>query len=257
MIDSHCHLTYPQLASQFDGVLERARAAGVERMITIGTSVADAARAIALCRRHDHIRCAVGIHPHHSNEAAPGDIERLAEMEREPVVLALGEMGLDYHYDFSPRDVQRRIFEQQLELAAKAGRNVVIHSREAIDDTLAVLGELPAVPALFHCFTGTLAEARRILDRGFYIGITGVVTYKKSDELREVARMIPDDRLLVETDAPYLSPEPMRKQKVNEPALVMHTARFVADLRGVSSEQLDQITTANTAAFFKWPIQSF
>lgn len=253
MIDSHCHLTYEQLASQLDAVLARAAAVGVDRMLTIGTSIADARRAVTLCQTQPRIRCAIGIHPHHSAEATDDDLIALAELEPEDGVLALGEMGLDYHYDFSPRPRQKQVFIAQLELAKKRGRPIVIHCREAIDDCMQILRDFPGIPADFHCFTGTKSEARRILDAGYLIGLTGVVTYKRSDELREIATFIPADRLLVETDAPYLAPEPHRRQRVNEPALVIHAAALIAKLRGQSRPDFDQMTTRNTEEFFRWP----
>lgn len=252
MIDSHCHLTYTPLASQLEGVLERAAAAGVKRMVTIGTSVADAAKAIELCRGHANIRCAIGIHPHHSAEATAEDLAALPELARQPEVLALGEMGLDYHYDFSPRPRQREIFLHQLELAVRRQRPVVFHCREAIDDCLGILRDYPSLRGVFHCFTGSSAEARRILDAGHLIGLTGVVTFKKSEELREIVRFIPADRLLLETDAPYLAPEPLRRQKVNEPSLLVHTARVIAKLKGVALGELDRQTTEATEGFFGW-----
>jgi len=252
MLDSHCHLTYPQLASQIDAVLARAAEAGVVRMVTIGTSLDDAQRALALCQRHPHIRCAAGIHPHHAAEASEGWVQALRRIHEDPCVLAVGEMGLDYHYDFAPRDRQRQVFMQQLELARELGKPVIIHCREATDECLAVLADFPDIPAVFHCFTGSLDEARRVLDRGYLIGLTGVVTFKRSEELREVAAFVPAERLLVETDAPYLSPEPMRRQKVNEPALVVHTARALAVVRKQALEDIDRLTTDNALRFFRW-----
>lgn len=252
MIDSHCHLTYEQLHGQLEGVLSRAKAAGVSRIITIGTSAADAEKAIALCRRHENVRCAVGIHPHHAGEASEADLSALRRLEREPEVLALGEMGLDYHYDFAPRARQHEVFRAQLEHARQAGRPVVIHCREAVDDCLAIFDDFPDIWALFHCFTGTQAEARRILDRGYLIGFTGILTYRRSDELREVARFIPADQMVVETDAPYLSPEPVRKHKNNEPSFVVHTAAALARARGVTVEEVDRQTTENVLRFFRW-----
>jgi TatD DNase family protein len=252
MIDSHCHLTYDQLHAQLGGVLARAAAAGVTRMVTIGTSVTDARRALALCATHPHVRCAIGVHPHHSAEAAEGDIDTLRELERDPHVLALGEMGLDYHYDFSPRDVQKRVFAGQLQLARETKRPIVIHCREAVDDCLAIMDDFRDLLADFHCFTGTRDEARRILDRGHLIGFTGILTYKRSDELREIARLVPADRMLVETDAPYLSPEPVRRHKNNEPSFVVHTAAMLAKVRGTTVEEIDRITTENVRRFFRW-----
>jgi TatD DNase family protein len=202
MIDTHCHLTDPRLASQLDDVLARAAAAGVDRVITISTDLADAERCIAVCRERRQVRCVIGIHPHHAAEADPAELPRLRELQEDPAVAALGEMGLDYHYDFSPRQRQAEVFQQQLELAAELRRPVVIHCREAVDDTLAILRQFPDVPAVFHCFSGTVAEARRVLDAGYLIGFTGVVTFRKSEELRAAARLMTLDRMLDETDAP-------------------------------------------------------
>jgi TatD DNase family protein len=252
VIDSHCHLTYPQLHDRIDAVLEAAAAAGVERLITIGTSIADARVAIALCARYPQVRCAVGLHPHHAAEAGPDDLARLAELEGAAPVLALGEMGLDYHYDFAPRARQREVFLAQLALARRRRRPVVIHCREAVDDALAIMADFPEVPAVFHCFTGTLPEARRIIAAGYYLGFTGIVTFPRSTELREVATWVPADRYLVETDAPYLSPQPVRKVRTCEPAFVMHTARAVAAARGIALEELDRQTTANVARLLGW-----
>jgi TatD DNase family protein len=251
MIDTHCHLTYPQLYSQLEAVLLRAEEAQVQRTITVGTSLADAARAIELCRRFGQVRCVIGIHPHHAAEATRADVESLAAMQGQSEVVALGEMGLDYHYDFSPRPRQQEIFDAQLELARKTGRPIVIHCREAIDDCLGMLRGYPGMAAVFHCFTGTQEEARRILDRGHMMGFTGVVTFRKSQELREVARFVPGDRILLETDAPYLAPEPQRKQRVNEPSLLVHTADTMARLRGLSRQELDRVTTENAMRFFR------
>ncbi len=254
MIDSHCHLTYAPLAAQIDAVLARAAAAGVTRMITIGTSAADAQLAVELSCAHPNIRCAVGIHPHHAADAAEQDLLAIEKTARRPEVLALGEMGLDYHYDFSPRPRQQEVFHRQLDIARCIGKPIVIHCREALDDCLAILKPFRGISADFHCFTGARDEARRILDAGHLIGLTGVVTFKRSDELCEIAAFIPDDRLLLETDAPYLAPEPMRRQKVNEPALIMHTASAIARLRGVSLQCLDELTSANAERFFAWKL---
>jgi TatD DNase family protein len=161
-------------------------------------------------------------------------------------------MGLDYFHRFADHDHQRSLFEAQLQLASELDRPVVIHSREAIDDTLAAMRRFPTVRAVFHCFTGTASEAERILGAGYWISFTGPVTYKKNDALREVVKLVPLDRLMVETDAPYLSPEPHRAQKTNEPALVMHTAARIAQVKGMELTDLDRQTTANAEAFFGW-----
>jgi len=252
MIDSHCHLSDPRLLGQLPEVLARAKAAGVDRIISIGTDLPDDEKTIALCKTLPHVRCAVGVHPNHSADVVVADIERLRTLQANPAVLALGEMGLDYNHNNSPRIHQRQIFEAQLQLATDVNKPVVIHCREAVDDTLAVMKAFPQVRAVFHCFTGTADEATRILNAGYWIGYTGVITFKKSDEQREAVRRTPLDRLLVETDAPYLTPEPMRKQKTNEPALVTHTARVAANVLGVPFDEFDELTTANTLRFFGW-----
>lgn len=251
MIDTHCHLTDPRLFGQLDEVIDRARAAGVERIITIGTDLDDARAAIALCQGRRNIYCCIGIHPNHSHQAQLEQVEHLRDLQRDPSVVALGEMGLDYHYDFAPRRRQQQFFEAQLQLASELKRAVVLHCREAVDDTLAMLGAFPEVPAVFHCFTGASSEARRILDRGYLLGFTGPVTFKKSDDLREAVRLTPLDRLLVETDAPYLSPEPLRKIKTNEPAFVMHTAQVVAALKQVEVAELGHHVLENAQRLFE------
>jgi TatD DNase family protein len=252
MIDSHCHLTDPRLHEQLDDVLSRASAVNVTRVITIGTNISDDAAAIEVCRGRENVRCAIGIHPNYCQNADLADVEKLRELQRDPSVVALGEMGLDYFHNFADRDLQRRFFEAQLALASELNRPIVIHSREAIADTLDVLKHAPAVRAVFHSFTGTLEEAMSIIEAGFLLGFTGPITFKKNDALREVVKRTPHDRLLVETDAPYLSPEPIRKQKTNEPALVIHTAAVVAQQWGVSIDETDRITTRNAERFFGW-----
>jgi TatD DNase family protein len=251
MIDSHCHLTDPRLESQLAAVVSRAFDVGVTRMITIGTDIADDEKVIAVCKGRAFLRCAIGVHPNYVKDAKLEDVDRLRELQKDPSVIALGEMGLDYHYD-SPRELQKEFFRRQLALAAELRRPVVIHNREATDDTIAILREFPDVQAVFHCFTGTLEEGRKILEAGYLIGFTGAATFKKNDEIREVARIAPADRILVETDAPYLSPEPMRKQKINEPSLVVHVADVLAKVRGTGRDDIDQMTTANVNRLFGW-----
>jgi len=252
MIDTHCHLTDPRLLEQFDEVVERARSAGVKRLITVGTDLEDDRAAIALCKGRANVRCVVGIHPNYTQNAKLEDVPELRTLQGDPSVVALGEMGLDYFHKFADVSHQRALFEAQLQLAAELSRPVVIHSREAINDTLDVMASFPTVRAVFHCFTGTAPEADRILAAGHLISVTGPVTYKKNDALRDVVRLVPLARLMVETDAPYLSPEPHRSQKVNEPALVMYTAAKVAEVKGIDLKELDDVTTANAEAFFNW-----
>ncbi len=254
MIDSHCHLTDPRLAHQREDVLQRARQAGVLRMFTIGTSADDGEACVALCGSHSFVRCAVGIHPNHVDESSRADLPRIEAIAAAPQVLAVGEMGLDYHHSFSSPGLQRQVFEAQIEIAGRVKKPVIIHCREAVDDALAVLRAHSGIKGVFHCFTGTIEEARRILDVGFYLGFTGVITFKNSDALREVVRFCPMDRLLVETDSPYLTPEPMRKQKVNEPAMVMHVAAEVARVRGMKIGEADRRTSENVAHLLGWTL---
>ena len=252
MIDTHCHLTDPRLGDQLDDVLKRSAANGVDRVITIATDPDDARAVVALCQRRPNVRCVVGIHPNYTGEVTDADaaLATLRELHSDPTVVALGEMGLDYFRNTAPRDVQRRFFEAQLALATEFDKPVVIHSREAIADSLEVMRAFPGVRAIFHSFTGSPAELRAIVDRGYTVGFTGPVTYKKNDALREAARDCPIDQLVVETDAPYLSPEPMRSQKINEPALVVHVSRRIAELKGMSYDAFDAATTANAERFF-------
>ena len=252
MIDSHCHLTDPRLGSRLDAVLSRAARAGVSRMITISTSVADAIDCIDACRTRENLRCSVGVHPNYVAEEDFASLPQLRGLQASPSVVAIGEIGLDYHYGREHRDRQHQFFEAQLQIALDCNKPVVIHCREAVDDALAVLAKFPSIQGVFHCFTGTPTEARRILDAGYLLGFTGPITFKKSDGLREVVRLTPMDRLLIETDAPYLSPEPMRKEKVNEPAWVTHVASAVATLKNLTLEEVDRITTENTCQFFRW-----
>jgi TatD DNase family protein len=252
MIDTHCHLTEPRLASQLKDVLARAAGAGVDRLITIGTDLEDDRRCVATCAGRPRVRCAIGVHPTHVAGVQEDQLDQLGQMQSDPAVVALGEMGLDYHRGTELRDRQIRFFRHQLALAVEVNKPVVIHCREAFADCLAILNDFPTVAAIFHCFTGTAAEARTVLERGYLIGFTGVVTFKNSGELAEVARLAPADRIVVETDAPWLAPEPMRRHKTNEPAWVIHTAAVVARLRGLTLEELDAITTANAERFFGW-----
>jgi TatD DNase family protein len=253
VIDSHCHLTDPRLHAQLDDVLHRAAQAGISRMITIGTNIADDEAAIELCHQHSNLRCAIGIHPNYTQDSDLTHLPRLRELQSDASVVALGEMGLDYFHKYASRDTQIQFFEPQLQLASELDRAVIIHSREATDDTIAVMKSFPGVRAVFHCFTGTPDEARKILDAGYLLGFTGAVTFKKNDALREAVALTPLDRMLVETDAPYLTPEPKRSQKTNEPALVVHVADVVARVKGVSVAEIDDATTRNVQLLFTWP----
>ena len=252
LIDTHCHLTFEPLAGDVPGVIERSRAAGVTGWITVGTSLEDSRRAIELAGLHENMYAAIGIHPH---EAKDGDAAALAELKRlakQDKVVAVGETGLDFHYNFSKQPDQKRVFAAHLEIAKDTGLPVIVHSRNAFDKTVEILdrsgGGLRGV--VFHCFSGSAEQAKQLLGRGYYLSFTGVVTFKNAESTREAAKAVPLDRLMVETDAPYMSPEPLRKQKPNEPALMVHTARLLADLKSVSLDNLAEATTRNAAEFF-------
>lgn len=263
MIDTHCHLTDPRLLDQIDAVLGRAAQAGVRRVVTIGCEPADWVDAAALAAKYENVSCAVGMHPCYlPNSGTPrsptpipsqDEVDRiLSEYVQKARVVAIGEIGLDRHWDSTEPTfrTQAAYFESQLALASRLDRPVVLHTRAAVDQALAVLASFPKVRALFHSFTGTPDEARRIADRGYLIGFTGPVTYKKNDQLRQAARDCPIDQIVVETDGPYLSPEPVRSRRVNEPAFVVHIAACIARERGLSLEEFDESTTRNASRFF-------
>ena len=249
LIDSHCHLDSPEFDTDRDEVVARALEAGVEQMVAIGTGNGppDLEAGIRLADRYPQFYATVGIHPHDAAKATDPDFQRLAELLSHPKVVALGEIGLDYHYDFSPRETQTSVFIQQMEIAAAAKKPIVIHTREAWDDTAALLEQYwkpHGMGGIMHCFSGGPAEAQRALDLGFYLSFGGIVTFPKALDLQAAAKEAPVDRILVETDSPYLAPVPKRGKR-NEPALVVHTARKLADLRGQSLEEVSLVTTEN------------
>ena len=246
LVDSHCHLDDAKFDGDREETIERALAAGVETMMAIGTGQGppDLEAGIRLAEKYPFIYATVGVHPHDAAKATPETWERLREIARHPKVLAMGEIGLDYHYDFSPRDTQRAAFARQLELAAEAGKPIVIHTREAWDDTLAMLREGWRGGGIMHCFTGDEHEASAALEIGFHLSYGGVLTFPKADNVRRAAAMTPPDRLLVETDCPYLAPVPHRGKR-NEPAFVAETLRRLAEVRGQSADELAVLTTAN------------
>ena len=253
LIDTHAHLTYPGLTERIDEVLRNARREGVHRVITIGTRVTDARAALSLSRaRADIVSCAAGFHPHEADKVSPEDFAAMQALWNEPDWVAFGEMGLDYHYDFANRDNQKRVLHWQLERCAPVDKPVIVHCREALDDVIPILLKhgYEGRRVVFHCFTGTRAEVERIARHGWRISFTGIVTFANSKELQAIAKDYPAERLMVETDAPYLSPVPVRNVRPCEPAFVAHTARFLAELRGISFENFVNTTTANAKAFF-------
>jgi TatD DNase family protein len=260
-IDSHAHIEMHDFDSDRTAVIQRAREAGVDIIVCVGDGevAADShAAAFDLAEKHPYIYTTVGVHPHEARLFDSELEEKLKDLSQHERVIAWGEIGLDYHYDNSPRDVQREAFRRQLQLARERSLPAVIHTREAETDTLMVLKEEWAgagLSGVIHCFTGTREFAERAIELGFLISFSGVVTFKKSEDLRETARRLPIDRILIETDAPFLAPVPYRGRR-NEPALVIETARAIAGLRDTPVEEIGRITSDNFRRIFRLPAQS-
>lgn len=244
--DSHCHLDHEKFAADLEAVLSRAVDAGVTRILCIGTGDGppELDRAIRLAERHPQIVATVGVHPHEAAKVTPQTYIDLRRLGAHPKVVAYGEIGLDYHYDFSPREIQREVFIEQLKLARELALPIIIHTREAWDDTISILHEHWSGPGIFHCFTGDAAQARQALDMGFHLAFGGVLTFKTADNVRDAAQITPDDRLLIETDAPYLAPIPYRGKR-NEPFMMTETLKKLAEVRGTTPEHIAALTTAN------------
>jgi TatD DNase family protein len=250
LIDSHCHLDFSDFADELDAVVARAQAAGVGRIVTISTRVKRHAEVLAIAERFADVYCSVGTHPHNAHEELDITVDELVERARHPKVVAIGEAGLDYYYDHSPRDAQERGLRNHIAAARATRLPLVIHSRDADDDMARILEDETgkgAFPAVLHCFTGGRALAERAIALGLYISFTGILTFKKSDDLRAIAKDLPADRILVETDAPYLAPGRYRGKR-NEPAYVVETAKVLADTRAVSP---DEIARETSASFFR------
>ena len=252
LIDSHCHLQYKGVVEDQQGVLERARAAGVQGFLNISTKQSEWGAVIATAEREPDVWASVGIHPHEADAHADLGADALREASRHPRVIAIGETGLDYYYDKSDRGVQKALFRMHIGIARETRLPIIIHTRDAEDDTAAILTEemeKGAFPALIHCFTASADFARKVLDLGLTISLSGIVTFKNAKELQEIAAELPSDRILVETDSPFLAPVPHRGRPC-EPAYVRSTAEFVAQLRGESLETLAENTTRNFRALF-------
>jgi TatD DNase family protein len=252
LIDSHCHLDFPDFAAELDAVVLRARQAGIGRMVTICTRVRRHADVLAIAERFPDVYCSVGTHPHYAHEELDVSAADLVTLARAEKVVALGEAGLDYHYDNSPRDAQEHGFRTHIAAARETGLPLVIHSREADDDTARILEEETgkgAFPAVLHCFTGGPDLARRAIALGHFISFTGILTFKNSAAIRAIAADLPADRILVETDAPYLAPGRYRGKR-NEPAYVVETANVLAEVRGVSFGEIARQTTENFFRLF-------
>jgi TatD DNase family protein len=252
LIDSHCHLDFADLAVERDSVLGRARAAGLGRLITISTRVAEFPAISALAEAYEEVFCTVGTHPDAAHEEWDISAEKLVELSLHPKCVGIGETGLDYHYDHAPRDVAAQVFRTHIAAARTSGLPLVIHARDADADVASILeDEMGKGPfkALLHCFTSSAMLAERALALGLYISFSGVLTFKKADDLRAIARTIPLDRLLVETDSPFLAPVPHRGKR-NEPAFVRETAKVLAELKGVSEAAIASATSANVLRLF-------
>jgi TatD DNase family protein len=252
LVDSHCHLDYPEFAPELDDVLTRARAAGVGHFLTIGTELAAFPRVRGVAGLAADVHCTAGVHPHSAQKEPLAGPDALLSYAEDPKVVAFGETGLDFYYNNSPREMQIANFRAHIAAARAADMPLVVHTRDAEDETIAILSEecdKGVVRGVIHCFTGTARLARAMLELGFFISASGIATFKKADELRAVLKDVPMDRLLVETDAPFLAPLPHRGKR-NEPSFVVHTANMLAELKGVSAGAFAEATTANFFRLF-------
>jgi len=255
LIDTHCHLTFDELAGNVEAVIARSKAAGVTGWITVGTDAQQNRKAIELADKFENMYATVGIHPHDAKDATAETMAELKELAQNEKVVAIGETGLDFHYNYSPHQDQKRVFAQQLKIAAEFNLPVIVHCREAFDETMEILEQSSSgvKKVVFHCFSGSAQQAKVVLDKGFHISFTGVVTFKNAEKTRDAAKIVPVGRLMLETDCPYMSPEPMRKQKINEPALMIHTAKFLAELKQMPLDDFAEAVTATSEAFFGLP----
>jgi TatD DNase family protein len=254
LVDSHAHIDFPQFADDREAMLQRARVAGVSALLAIGTGPGPEKldSALPYADQYDWIYASIGIHPHEAKQATPQHLEELSRLAKHPKVIAWGEIGLDYFYDHSPRDIQHQVFRDQMALARDAKLPIIIHCRDAWPDCLALIEEVwrpTGIGGILHCFTGTLDEAHRGLDAGFMISFAGNSTYPKTQHIRDVAKEIPLDRILIETDSPFLAPQPYRGKR-NEPAYVAEVAHTLANVRNLSPEEFAASTATNFRRFF-------
>ncbi|WP_321340063.1 TatD family hydrolase [uncultured Cohaesibacter sp.] len=253
LVDSHCHLDFPDFKEELDDVVRRAELAGVGHMVTICTRIKKFDEVKAIAERYDNVFCSVGTHPHNADEELDYSAEDIAKLADHPKCVAIGEVGLDYFYDNAPREAQAEGFRRHIKAARMTGLPLSIHTRDAEDDTIAILKEgmeeEGAFPALLHCYSSNRELAMRSLEMGLYVSLSGILTFKRSQEIRDTIKDVPLDRLLVETDAPYLAPMPYRGKR-NEPSYVVNTAQVLADVKGVSLEEITKITTDNFFRLF-------
>jgi TatD DNase family protein len=249
LIDSHCHLQADRFSTDVDAVVQRARDAGVERILVPGWNAWSSDAALGLVERHPWLDAAVGVHPHDAAKVTPAEWERISALAADPRVVAIGETGLDYFYDHSPRDLQKAAFARFIVLARAVGKPVVCHIRDAHDDAREILTAGGVTDCVIHCFTGTPDDARAYAALGYYVSFSGIVTYKTAQPLRDAVPLVPRDRLLIETDCPYLAPIPKRGKR-NEPAFLTHTAAVVAQCSGMSFDDLADATTRNACRIF-------
>ncbi|MFY9501113.1 MAG: TatD family hydrolase [bacterium] len=256
LIDTHCHLQDKRFAGDLEAVLDRAQEAGVAYALVVGSDLATSREACELAQKYPQLFAIVGVHPHDSKDADRATFDEIRKLAAQERVVALGEMGLDYHYDFSPRKIQQRVFRYQIGLARELGLPIVIHDREAHADTMAILKEEKAeeVGGVLHCYSGSWEMARECIKMGFYISIAGPVTFANAKKLVQVVENLPLEHLLVETDAPYLTPVPHRGTR-NEPAYVRHVAEAIARIKGIAVEEVEEQTTANAIKLFGLPVE--
>lgn len=253
LIDSHAHIQGKEYAGEVEAVIARARAAGVDKIIAVGGAgdMSSNTEAVALANSMPEVYATVGMHPHDAKDVSADELRKLKELTAVPKVVAVGETGLDYYYDHSPREVQRRVFAEFIRMARESGLPIVVHERDAAHDAFELLRAEGAreLRGVIHCFTGNYEAARNYLDLGFYISFTGIITFKNADALREVVRKVPLEKMLVETDSPYLTPVPHRGKR-NEPAYVRYVAETVASLKGVTLDEIARGTTENVRELF-------
>jgi len=255
LIDTHAHLTYSQFHQDLDSYLVRSREAGVKTWITIATGPEEIGRVLELTAKYDNMYAALGFHPHEAKNIAPEHLTLLKDSAKNEKVVAIGETGLDFFYDHSPRDTQKEIFRKHLHIAAEIQKPVVIHTRESFDESMEILDEFEGKlkNVVIHCYSGSITQTKYLLDKGYYISFTGIVTFKKTDDVRTAAKMVPLNRLMVETDCPFISPEPVRSKHPCEPAFLKHTAAKIAEVKNIPLEDFAEQVTATSKEFFNLP----